>query len=44
MGNSTVADVNDGPLEKFWEGRGAGGEFSRRRNYFSLSNSLHEFF
>ena len=23
---------------------GAGGEFSSRRNFFSLSNSLHEFF
>ena len=32
----------DGPLEKL-EG-GGGGEFSSRRNFFSLSNSLHEFF
>ena len=30
----------DGPLEKLW----GGGEFSNRRNFFSLSNSLYEFF
>ena len=32
--------IRDGPLEKLW----GGGEFSSRRNFFSLSNSLHEFF
>ena len=30
----------DGPLEKL----GGEGEFSSRRNFFSLSNSLYEFF
>ena len=30
----------DGPLEKLW----GGGGFSSRRNLFSLSNSLYEFF
>ena len=45
MGNSTVADVRDGPLEKLWGGGGGGvGEFSGRRDYFSLSNSLYGFF
>ena len=34
--------LRDGPLEKLW--RGGGGEFSSRRNFFSLSNSLCEFF
>ena len=34
-------DLRDGPLEKLWRG---GGEFSNRRNFFSLSNSLDEFF
>ena len=29
-----------GPLEKLW----GGGEFSSRRNFFLLSNSLYEFF
>ena len=43
MGNSNVADVRDGPLEKLWGGGGVG-EFSSRRDYFSLSNSLYEFF
>ena len=33
--------LRDGPLEKLW---GGGGEFLSRRNYFSLSNSLYEFF
>ena len=33
--------VRDGPLEKLWEG---GGEFSSCKNFFSLSNSLHEFY
>ena len=33
--------LRDGPLEKLW---GGGGEFSSRRNFFSLSNSLYEFF
>ena len=32
----------DGPLEKL--GGGGGGEFSSRRNFFSLSNSLYDFF
>ena len=32
--------VRDGPLEKL----GGGGEFSSRRNFFSSSNSLDEFF
>ena len=35
--------LRDGPLEKLWGG-GGGGEFSSRRNFFSLSNSLYEFF
>ena len=35
-------DFRDGPLEKLWGG--GGGEFSSRRNFFSLSNSLYEFF
>ena len=37
----------DGPLEKLLEGGGGGGgggEFSSRRNFFSLLNSLYEFF
>ena len=33
--------VRDGPLEKLSEG---GGEFSSCKNFFSLSNSLHEFY
>ena len=33
-------ELRDGPLEKLW----GGGEFSSCRNFFSLSNSLHEFF
>ena len=33
--------LRDGPLEKLWGGEG---EFSSRRNFFSLSNSLYEFF
>ena len=32
--------IRDGPLEKLW----GGGEFLSRRNFFSLSNSLYEFF
>ena len=32
--------LRDGPLEKLW----GGGGFSSRRNLFSLSNSLYEFF
>ena len=35
-------ELRDRPLEKLWGG--GGGEFSRRRNFFSLSNSLYEFF
>ena len=34
--------LRDGPLEKLR--RGGGGECSSRRNFFSLSNSLCEFF
>ena len=34
--------LRDGPLEKLWGG--GGGEFSGRRNFFPLSNSLYEFF
>ena len=33
--------LRDGPLEKLW---GGGGEFSSRTNFFSLPNSLYEFF
>ena len=33
--------IRDGPLENLL---GGGGEFSSRRNFFSLSNSLYEFF
>ena len=33
--------LRDGPLEKLW---GGGGEFSSRKNFFSLANSLYEFF
>ena len=36
------AVVLDGPLEKLWGG--GEGEFSSCRNYFSLSNSLCEYF
>ena len=36
------SDIRDGPLEKLWGG--GGGEFSSRRNFFLLSNSLYEFF
>ena len=32
--------IRDGPLEKLW----GGGELSSRRNFFSLSNTLYEFF
>ena len=35
-----TAALRDGPLEILW----GGGEFSSRRNFFSLSNSLYEFF
>ena len=38
---SRFSRSRDGPLEKLW---GRGGEFSSRRNFFSLSNSLYEFF
>ena len=34
--------VRDGPLEKLWAGGGE--EFSIRSNFFSLSDSLYEFF
>ena len=37
---SKFSSIRDGPLEKLW----GGGEFSGRRNFFSLSNSLYEFF
>ena len=37
--------IRDGPLEKLWGGGGGGfGEFSSRRKFFSLSNSLYDFF
>ena len=32
-------DFRDGPLEKLWGG--GGGDLSRRRNFFSLSNQIH---
>ena len=38
--SSCQAFLRDGPLEKLW----GGGEFSNYRNFFSLSNSLYEFF
>ena len=37
-----ILSIRDGPLEKLWGG--GGGEFLSRRNFFSLSNSLYEFF
>ena len=40
-----LKEFRDGPLEKLWGGEGGGGEeFSSRRNFFSLSNSLYQFF
>ena len=33
--------IRDGPLETLW---GGGGEFSSRRSFFSLSNSMYDFF
>ena len=45
LNKSTLKDLvplRDGPLEKLWGG--GGGEFSSCRNFFSLSNSLYEFF
>ena len=36
-----LSSLRDGPLEKLW---GGGGEFSSCKNFFSLSNSLHEFY
>ena len=38
---SVRTPLRDGPLEKLW---GGGGELSSPRNFFSLSNSLCEFF
>ena len=38
------SDLRDGPFEKLWGGGGGEGEFSSRRNFFSLANSLFEFF
>ena len=38
--NTKTPTLRDGPLEKL---RG-GGEFSSRRNFFSLSNSFMKFF
>ena len=35
-----TAALRDGPLEMLW----GGGELSSCRNFFSLSNSLYEFF
>ena len=40
---TTYEHHRDGLLEKLWGG-GGGREFSSRRNFFSLSNSLYEFF
>ena len=37
-----ITCIRDWPLEKLW--RRGGGEFSSRRNFFSLSNSLYGFF
>ena len=37
-----LGTIRDGPLAKLW-GAG-GGEFSSRWNFFSLLNSLYEFF
>ena len=34
-----ILSIRGGPLEKLW-----GGGFLSRRNFFSLSNSLYEFF
>ena len=34
-------DFRDGPLEKLWGWGGGGGDLSRRRNFFSLSNEIH---
>ena len=41
-----ILSIRDGPLEKLWRGVGGVGvgEFLSRRNFFSLSNSLYEFF
>ena len=39
--NTKTLTLRDGPLEKLW---GGGGEFSSRRNFFSLSNSFYEVF
>ena len=36
--------LRDGPLEKLWGKGGGGGEFSSGRSFFSLTNSLYEFF
>ena len=41
LGKNLLLVIRDGPLKKLW---GGGGGFSSRRNFFSLSNSLHEFF
>ena len=40
--NTKTLTLRDGPLEKLWGG--GAGEFSSRRNFFSLSNSFYEFF
>ena len=39
-----MKSIRDGPLEKLWGEEGGGGEFSSRRFFFSLSDSLYEFF
>ena len=38
---NVLPKFRDGPLEKLW---GSEGKFSSRRNFFSFSNSLYEFF
>ena len=39
------AQLRDGPSQNLWGwGGGGGGEFLSSRNFFSLSNSLYEFF
>ena len=45
MGNSTVADVRDGPLEKLWGGGGAGlGNFRAAGIIFRYQIPCMDFF